>query len=138
MPAAAASSAPRLPSPLLRMKAPAEIRAGSSERVMGSPMRNLAEERAVLEGSTASGSALLSPAPAPSIVPRGTQRPRRLRALKDAADDVPARAASSARVRAGPVARPLMAEVFLAEVFLAEVFLAEVLVADPPPPRRRR
>src|SRR4051812_49951042 len=67
------------------MKAPAEIRGAISERVMGSRM------------------VLLCPSPPPSTT---DQRPLRERALNEAADDVPARAASSARVRAGPDARP--------------------------------
>src|SRR4051794_30456249 len=113
-PAAVASSAPRLPRPLLRMKAPAETRAGISERVMGSAMRGQC------------------PPPRSSTV---GQRPRRDRALKLAADDVPARAASSARVRAGPAGRPESAA-FAEPPVVAEPLVE--LLADPPEPPRRR
>src|SRR4051794_13874044 len=81
MPVAVGSSGPRLPGPLLRVNAPAETRAGISERVMGRAM------------------GLGCPPPARSTA---RQRPRRERELNAAADVVPARAASSARVRAGP------------------------------------
>src|SRR4051794_34097857 len=94
------------------MNAPAETRAGISERVRGSAM------------------GVQCPPPGRSTA---GHRPRRVRALNEAADVVPARAASSARVRAGPLARPVAA------AFAVAVFdVAAFGVAAPEPPRRRR
>src|SRR3954471_22636611 len=114
MPVAVASSAFRLPRPLLRMNAPAETRAGISERVMGSAMR------------------VQCPAPVRSTA---GQRPRRDRELNEAADVVPARAASSARVRAGPVGRAFWVAAFWPADFGVAALVAAV---DEPEPRRRR
>jgi hypothetical protein len=58
MPLAVASSAPRLPRPLFRMNAPAEMRGAISDRVMGSPM-----------GHLAGGSARMAPDPVPIALP---------------------------------------------------------------------
>src|SRR5829696_7845226 len=106
MPAAAASSAPRLPIPLLRMNAPAEIRGAISERVMGRPMGYLAGCRDGVPASgapagvdsscahrplgqsprTASGPDLPGGEDGAGSEVLGGQRPRRERALKLAAD----------------------------------------------------
>src|SRR5690348_18509854 len=82
MPAAASAGTFRLPRPLLRMNAPAETRGAISGRVIGRP--NMGPQCPAGPRSTA------------------RQRPRRDRPENDAAECDPARAASSARVRAGP------------------------------------
>src|SRR5690349_677332 len=89
MPAAASAGTFRLPRPLLRMKAPAEMRGAISGRVIGRPSMG---PQCPVGGASTVG-----------------QRPRRDRPENDAAECEPARAASSARVRAGPAgfdARP--------------------------------
>src|SRR6187200_1116820 len=64
MPAAACSSAPRLPRPLLRMNAPAEMRGAISDRVMGRGMGHL------------TGRQLLSLSTIAPITRGGNRRPR--------------------------------------------------------------
>src|SRR5829696_2158047 len=93
------------------MNAPADRRGPISDRVMGSRMAYLAGRgcgRALLSRPTPVPSeGRVNRPPEPSTGSGGAdQRPRRERALKEAAEDDPARAASSARVRAGPDARP--------------------------------